>query len=119
MASLGQRLLPRAYRTPTASRPLDGEPENRSGTSRFGNKPSQVRCRAGAKPAASPCYREISHFSVKDFIVSAPPDSVSPTALRKTALYGVHRRLGAKLVDFGGWDMRRLSPGITAEHMAG
>src|ERR1700730_7106809 len=118
MASLGQRLLPRAYRTPTASRPLDGEPENRSGTSRFGNKPSQVRCRAGAKPAASPCYREISHFSVKDFIVSAPPDSVSPTALRRTALYGVHRRLGAKMVDFGGWDMPVEYSGITAEHMA-
>src|SRR3984893_11677072 len=118
MASLGQRLLPRAYRTPTASRPLDGEPENRSGTSRFGNKPSQVRCRAGAKPAASPCYREISHFSVKDFIVSAPPDSVSPTALRRTALHGMHRRLGAKMVDFGGWDMPVEYSGITAEHMA-
>jgi aminomethyltransferase len=44
--------------------------------------------------------------------------SVSPAALRKTALYGVHRRLGAKMVDFGGWDMPVEYSGITAEHMA-
>ena len=50
--------------------------------------------------------------------MSAPPDSVSATALRKTALNGVHRRLGAKMVDFGGWDMPVEYSGITAEHMA-
>lgn len=44
--------------------------------------------------------------------------SVSPAALRKTALNGVHRRLGAKMVDFGGWDMPVEYSGITAEHMA-
>jgi glycine cleavage system T protein (aminomethyltransferase) len=44
--------------------------------------------------------------------------SVSPAALRKTALHGVHRRLGAKMVDFGGWDMPVEYSGITAEHMA-
>jgi aminomethyltransferase len=44
--------------------------------------------------------------------------SVSPAALRKTALYGVHRQLGAKMVDFGGWDMPVEYSGITAEHMA-
>jgi aminomethyltransferase len=44
--------------------------------------------------------------------------SVSPPTLRKTALYGVHRRLGAKMVDFGGWDMPVEYSGITAEHMA-
>ena len=43
---------------------------------------------------------------------------VSSPALRKTALYGVHRRLGAKMVDFGGWDMPVEYSGITAEHMA-
>ena len=42
----------------------------------------------------------------------------SPAALRKTALYGVHRQLGAKMVDFGGWDMPVEYSGITAEHMA-
>ncbi len=30
----------------------------------------------------------------------------------------VHRRLGAKMVDFGGWDMPVEYSGITAEHMA-
>jgi aminomethyltransferase len=42
-------------------------------------------------------------------------------ALRKTALNPVHRRLGAKMVDFGGWDMPVEYPasgGLIAEHMA-
>jgi aminomethyltransferase len=50
----------------------------------------------------------------KEFTVSSP---VAP-ALRKTALNGVHRQLGAKMVDFGGWDMPVEYSGITAEHMA-
>ena len=48
--------------------------------------------------------------------MSAGP--LSPAALRKTALYGVHRQLGVKMVDFGGWDMPVEYSGITAEHMA-
>ncbi len=44
--------------------------------------------------------------------------SLSAPALRKTALNGVHRQLGAKMVDFGGWDMPVEYSGITAEHMA-
>jgi aminomethyltransferase len=42
-------------------------------------------------------------------------------ALRKTALNAVHRRMGAKMVDFGGWDMpvEYLAPaGLINEHMA-
>ncbi len=39
-------------------------------------------------------------------------------ALRKTALNSIHRALGAKMVDFGGWDMPVEYAGITAEHMA-
>jgi aminomethyltransferase len=46
------------------------------------------------------------------------PGTHSPAALRKTALHGVHRQLGAKMVDFGGWDMPVEYSGITAEHMA-
>jgi aminomethyltransferase len=59
---------------------------------------------------------KVSHFFVKEFAVST--GSVSTPALRKTALYGVHRRLGAKMVDFGGWDMPVEYSGITAEHLA-
>ncbi len=40
------------------------------------------------------------------------------TALRKTALNSTHRRLGAKMVDFGGWDMPVEYAGVTQEHMA-
>ena len=38
--------------------------------------------------------------------------------LRKTALNSVHRRLGAKMVNFGGWDMPVEYTGILAEHEA-
>ncbi len=40
------------------------------------------------------------------------------TQLRKTPLNGVHRRLKAKMVNFGGWDMPVEYSGIVAEHMA-
>ena len=47
----------------------------------------------------------------------------TPPLLRKTALNAVHRALGAKMVEFGGWDMPVEYPssigcGIIAEHMA-
>jgi aminomethyltransferase len=47
----------------------------------------------------------------------------SPTnsALRKTPLNALHRRLGAKMVNFGGWDMPVEYPaggGLVAEHKA-
>jgi aminomethyltransferase len=38
--------------------------------------------------------------------------------LRKTALNAVHRSTGAKMVNFGGWDMPVEYSGILAEHMA-
>ena len=45
------------------------------------------------------------------------------TAVRKTALNAVHRQMGAKMVDFNGWDMPVEYPaamgcGIINEHMA-
>src|SRR5271165_7444303 len=43
------------------------------------------------------------------------------SALRKTALNAEHRRLRAKMVDFGGWDMPVEYPssgGLVAEHKA-
>src|SRR5271169_4829930 len=49
--------------------------------------------------------------------VTTPPI----TELRRTALNAVHRRLGAKMVNFGGWDMPveyRASGGLVAEHKA-
>ena len=38
--------------------------------------------------------------------------------LRKTPLYAVHRQMGAKMVDFGGWDMPVEYSGLISEHMA-
>lgn len=42
----------------------------------------------------------------------------APSALRKTPLNDMHRRMGAKMVDFGGWDMPVQYSGLIAEHMA-
>jgi aminomethyltransferase len=45
----------------------------------------------------------------------------APIELRKTALNAMHRRLGAKMVNFGGWDMPVEYPksgGLVAEHKA-
>ena len=46
------------------------------------------------------------------------PTVESNVALRKTALNAVHRQMGAKMVDFGGWDMPVEYSGLIAEHMA-
>lgn len=40
------------------------------------------------------------------------------TELRKTALNSTHRRMGAKMVNFGGWDMPLEYSGILSEHEA-
>jgi aminomethyltransferase len=44
--------------------------------------------------------------------------SPATTQLRKTALNAEHRRLKAKMVNFGGWDMPVEYSGIVSEHMA-
>src|ERR1700683_5225765 len=40
------------------------------------------------------------------------------TRLKATALHSVHRRMGAKMVDFGGWHMPLQYSGILEEHRA-
>src|SRR5450432_2032905 len=55
------------------------------------------------------------------FYWSAPVDPIAAVELRKTPLNAVHRRLGAKMVNFGGWDMPVEYPatgGLVAEHKA-
>lgn len=47
---------------------------------------------------------------------SATP--ITASALRKTSLNSTHRQCGAKMVDFGGWDMPVEYSGLIAEHMA-
>ena len=50
------------------------------------------------------------------------PLETQPTTIsRKTALNAVHRQLGAKMIDFGGWDMPVEYPrygGLMKEHLA-
>jgi aminomethyltransferase len=45
-------------------------------------------------------------------------DSTTAATLEKTPLNAVHRKLGARMVDFGGWDMPVEYSGIIAEHLA-
>jgi len=44
--------------------------------------------------------------------------AAAPTELRRTPLYSLHRELGAKLIDFGGWEMPVQYAGILEEHRA-
>jgi aminomethyltransferase len=44
--------------------------------------------------------------------------STSPATLKKTALNARHRALGARMVEFGGWEMPVEYSGITDEHLA-
>ncbi len=44
--------------------------------------------------------------------------SQAAVSLKITALNAVHRRMGAKMVDFGGWDMPLQYSGILDEHAA-
>ncbi|HEX9015715.1 MAG TPA: glycine cleavage system aminomethyltransferase GcvT [Chloroflexota bacterium] len=41
---------------------------------------------------------------------------MSDTTLRRTPLFEMHRRAGAKMIDFGGWEMPVQYSGIVAEH---
>jgi aminomethyltransferase len=53
--------------------------------------------------------------------VESTVDPSATTEFRKTPLNAVHRRLGAKMVNFGGWDMPVEYPatgGLVAEHKA-
>src|SRR6516162_1137242 len=61
----------------------------------------------------------VSNFSRANRMESAT--SAATTELRKTSLNATHRRLCAKMVNFGGWDMPVEYPssgGLVAEHKA-
>ena len=44
--------------------------------------------------------------------------SAEAVSLKRTPLYSLHRELGAKLIDFGGWEMPVQYEGILEEHRA-
>lgn len=48
--------------------------------------------------------------------MSAP--ATAPASVKRTPLYDLHRELGAKLIDFGGWEMPVQYAGILEEHRA-
>ncbi|HEX4441670.1 MAG TPA: glycine cleavage system aminomethyltransferase GcvT [Thermoanaerobaculia bacterium] len=44
--------------------------------------------------------------------------AAAAAALKRTPLYGIHRELGARMVDFGSWEMPVQYAGILEEHRA-
>jgi aminomethyltransferase len=44
--------------------------------------------------------------------------ATAPASLKRTPLFDLHRQLGAKMVDFGGWEMPVQYAGILEEHRA-
>ena len=44
--------------------------------------------------------------------------ALAGVALKRTALNAAHRAAGAKMVEFGGWEMPVEYSGITQEHLA-
>ncbi len=54
-----------------------------------------------------------------DSSLAAPVEAVPVThPLRRTALFETHKSMGAKMVDFGGWEMPVQYAGLVAEHNA-
>ena len=49
---------------------------------------------------------------------AAPMTQPATGTLKKTPLHARHRALGARMVEFGGWDMPVEYSGIVDEHMA-
>src|SRR5499425_188791 len=61
--------------------------------------------------------------SFRERFLSLSAAEAAPPAIRKTALNAVHRQMGAKMVEFNGWDMPVEYPasigcGIINEHLA-
>lgn len=60
--------------------------------------------------------RELRSLSQSHFTVSDPNSTVN--AMKRTPLYQIHRDLGAKLIEFGGWEMPVQYSSIVDEHLA-
>ena len=63
----------------------------------------------------------ITNLSMNAEPSTSPGAAERSTELRKTPLHAMHRRLGARMVNFGGWDMPVEYPangGLIAEHKA-
>jgi aminomethyltransferase len=63
----------------------------------------------------------ITNLSMNAEPSTSPGTTERSTELRKTPLHAMHRRLGARMVNFGGWDMPVEYPangGLIAEHKA-
>ncbi len=64
----------------------------------------------------TPCNCDVSfHYLPESGLLVI---EATTTQLRKTALNSTHRRMGAKMVNFGGWDMPVEYSGIASEHLA-
>src|SRR5512132_2760451 len=72
--------------------------------------------RTGARPSLPP--RLLTRGRSRSAQRSTPMSQVPAAAPKKTPLHARHRSLGARMVEFGGWDMPVEYSGIADEHMA-
>src|ERR1700704_1843723 len=83
-----------------------------------------LRCRYCQFPFTAPSLTSLCAHASINFSRALGMESVTTppiSGLRKTSLNAIHRRLGAKMVNFGGWDMPVEYPpsgGLIAENQA-
>src|ERR1700684_2215510 len=60
------------------------------------------------------------YFVIRASSLAIFPDRIShfPEAVKHTPLYPAHQQLGAKLIEFGGWEMPVYYTSIMDEHQA-
>src|SRR5215471_19153395 len=91
---------------------------SRGAISRCCNRLGLTRCR-NLTPSCVLCYVRLLPTSASQILVSggflATPAGI---ALKQTPLYQSHRALGARMVEFAGWEMPVEYSGIVREHLA-
>src|SRR5262245_25309210 len=79
---------------------------------------SQRRAAARARSAGESIMRPDSMACANFSVLMSAPATTAPSALKRTPLYALHKELGARMVDFGGWEMPVQYAGILEEHRA-
>src|SRR5579863_1264983 len=91
--------------------------EQGTSRARAGHEQGTSRARAGHEQVTSRS-REGSGMSQDSQESTMAGVTISPAGLKRTPLFDIHRDLGARLVEFGGWEMPVQYSGILEEHKA-
>ena len=72
----------------------------------------------GLRVAGSLNGSHLAHIPRGEWHLGCMPGLVNESLPMRTSLNAVHRAMGARMIEFGGWDMPVLYGGIVAEHKA-